>query len=283
MAIANRTWTGKHPADGVTAVVLEGAGLHTGARCRVTLALHDGPVVLRVGREAVRIPDLRVATSFRSTTVEATGGRLRLGMVEHLFAALAGMGVRYGLLIDVQGAELPLLDGGAAEWCEALAALGPPASPPGLRIERRASLPVGESLYEFEPGEQVRVEVQFETGDPRLTPSAHWGGDAADFFGRIAPARTFVLEKDLAELRARGMARHVDPDAVIAVARDVVHHAGRAFEADEPARHKLLDLLGDAYVYGGPPLGRVRVLRPGHAANAEAFAWARASGVFVAT
>jgi UDP-3-O-[3-hydroxymyristoyl] N-acetylglucosamine deacetylase len=63
------------------------------------------------------------------------------------------------------------------------------------------------------------------------------------------------------------------------LAPGVVHHAGRPFSADEPARHKLLDLIGDLYLHGGPPLGLVRALRPGHAANAAAIQQALAEGI----
>ena len=86
-----------------------------------------------------------------------------------------------------------------------------------------------------------------------------------------------MLARDIGELVAGGLARHVEPASVVVLAPEAILHAGRAFSPDEPARHKLLDLLGDLYLSGGPPLGRLRAVRPGHAANAVA-AQARARG-----
>jgi UDP-3-O-acyl-N-acetylglucosamine deacetylase len=60
-----------------------------------------------------------------------------------------------------------------------------------------------------------------------------------------------------------------------------VHAAGHPFEPREPARHKLCDLLGDLYIYGGPPLGDLRAVAPGHAANHHAFQWAQREGILM--
>jgi UDP-3-O-[3-hydroxymyristoyl] N-acetylglucosamine deacetylase len=138
---------------------------------------------------------------------------------------------------------------------------------------------IGASRYEFALRESICVEVHFELEDERIDPHAHWDGDVSDFCSRIAPARTFAISCELPELAQLGLARHVTPEAVILLAPDRIHCAGRPFSRDEPARHKLLDLIGDAYLYGGPPLGLVRALRPGHAANARAFELALAEGV----
>jgi len=224
--------------------------------------------------------ELVVASTMRSTTVEACGGRLRVGMVEHLFAALAGAGAYDGLVIDVDGPELPLLDGGASAWCGAIARLPLRRSRPRLRIAREAVIVCGESRYELDPGDHPAVEARLVLADARLAADARWAGDEDDFRERIAPARTFALAGDVDELAAMGLSRHVDPASVVVVAPDAIHSSGRPFHADEPVRHKLLDLIGDLYLHGDPPLGRVRAVRPGHAANAQAFRRALESGVF---
>ena len=126
--------------------------------------------------------------------------------------------------------------------------------------------------------------------DPRVTslaPHATWSGDRADFVARIASARTFGFAHEVDALLARGLAQHVAASSVVVIAPDVIHHAGRPFTADEPARHKLLDLIGDLYAHGGPFRGRIHATRPGHAATHAAMARAReegviASGLFVA-
>ncbi len=227
--------------------------------------------------------DLRVVDVRRATTVGCAtpGGPLRVRTVEHLFAALAALGVRGELIVDVDGPELPLLDGCASLWTTAVGDVAPPCRPPALRVARGGIVDVGASRYELRPGDAVRVEVTVDFGDPRLDPTAVWNGDAADFRERLAPARTFALSRDVDELLGSGLARHVDPGSVVLIAPGVVHAAGRAFTSDEPARHKLIDLMGDLYLTGGPPLGTVRAFRPGHAANAEAVRIAIAARLLV--
>jgi UDP-3-O-[3-hydroxymyristoyl] N-acetylglucosamine deacetylase len=263
---------------------LQGIGLHSGAPARVGLRVCEGPVTLEAGGRVAPIGQLRVASTARASTVEAHAGALRVATVEHLFAALAGLGVYEGLAIVVEGPELPLLDGAAMAWCDAIDGLRPVATGPRTRVAREGTVEVGESRYAFAPapGIDVAVEIAFDGFDgARIAPDARWQGDSVDFRRRIASARTFALARDIDELLAAGLARGVDPTAVVVVAPDAVHCAGRPYSTDEPARHKLLDLLGDLYVHGGPPLGQVRATRPGHAANAQAMQRALAEGIVV--
>jgi UDP-3-O-[3-hydroxymyristoyl] N-acetylglucosamine deacetylase len=277
----------------VSDAVVTGMGLHSGAAVHVVLRARPGPVTLERDGVEARVDELVVTSTSRATTVEAHGGGLRVATVEHLFAALAGLGVYEGLAVMVDGPEMPLLDGGALAWCEAIdEAFGLGSSRtvgrPRLRVARKAELSVGASRYAFEPGMapgavEVAVRLELEGFDEgHVLPEARWEGGADDFRARIAPARTFALARDVGELVEGGLARHVDPTSVVVLTPDAVHHAGRAFEPDEPARHKLLDLMGDLYVHGGPPRGRVRVVRPGHAANARAMEQALAAGIVVA-
>jgi UDP-3-O-[3-hydroxymyristoyl] N-acetylglucosamine deacetylase len=267
---------------------LEGRGLHTGDLARVTLREAPGAVRLagRVGGAGgVRIDELEVVSTARATTVRARSGGEQLGTVEHALAAFAGLGIYEGVEMSVEGPEMPLLDGGASRWCEAISSLSPPRRRPTLRVVRELVIDVGPSRYEFFPDGTspaslgrgphlteagVDVEVRLTFDDPRIATTARWQGDAADFVARIAPARTFALAREVEELLRRGLARHVDPACVVLIAPDAIHHSGKPFAPDEPARHKLLDLLGDLYLAGGPPLGRVIAHRPGHAANARA-------------
>lgn len=285
-------------------VVVEGRGLHTGAWSRVTLCPAVGPVRLSVGAIETEIDRLSIAGTEwattvevgteravelgteravevgqeRATTVEVSADHIRVATVEHLLAALGGLGIREGLVFRVEGPECPLLDGGAAKWCELLAGMDlTPRSPP-LRVVRDGVVQVGASRYEFRVAEGIDIHVHFETNDVRVTPEARWQGDPADFRARIAPARTFAFFDHIDRLALGGLARGVDPAAVILLAPDAIHCLA-PYSPDEPARHKLLDLVGDSYLWGGPPLGRMRVLRPGHSANARALRQARTEGI----
>ncbi|MCL2451226.1 MAG: UDP-3-O-acyl-N-acetylglucosamine deacetylase [Polyangiaceae bacterium] len=259
--------------------VIDGVGLHGGRPVRVVLRASGGPVVLRAGGCEAEARALSVVSAQWGTTVEAAGGAFRVATVEHALAALAGLGVYTGVAVEIDGPEMPLLDGAAATWCAALDALRLRACPPRLRVARAASVVLGASCYDFKPGDGVAVRVCFETDDVRLAPDARWDGDPDDFRARIAPARTFVLARDLATIERLGLARHVDPRAVVAITKDAIHCAGRPFEPDEPARHKLLDLVGDLYLHGGPPRGMVVARRPGHAATWQAICRARDEGI----
>jgi len=254
------------------AIHVEGLGLHTGAAARVVLAARSGPVALRSGGLEATLQQLSVSSSHRSTTVQAHGGRMSVGMVEHAFAALGGLGLHRDVVIEIDGPEMPLLDGGARVWCEALSSLGVTPSAPRLRIVRAATVEVGLSRYELAPGPGVDVQVVIELDNPSIEPFAQWKGDLGDFTRRIAPSRTFAQTRDLEELARNELARHVAPESVVLIAPDGVHASGRAFAPDEPARHKLLDLVGDCYLWGGPPIGCLRATRPGHRANALALA-----------
>lgn len=264
---------------GEPGVVIRGCGLHTGAPCSVRLSRRAGDLTIRHGDLAARIEDLRVVEGALSTTVEAGG--LRVRTVEHLFAAIGALRVTRGLEIAIDGREVPLVDGGAAVFFDAIAELGIDPSPPRIVVAKDGEITIGESMYGFVRGDRIELEVEIDFGDPRIAKHASWHGDARDFRERIATARTFGFARDVEALMARGLASHVAPESVIVFRDDDVLFAGRPFERDEPARHKLLDLVGDMVVHGGPPRGRVRATRPGHAATNEAMLAALDAGLLV--
>lgn len=265
--------------------VLRGRGLHGGEAASVRLLREPGAVRFRRGRVEARIAELQLDGSRRSTVAATRDGRFRVATVEHLFAALGAFAVRDGVVIEIDGPEIPLLDGGARAFVDALRELGVARSPAPLRIVRSGTVDVGASRYELRVPErdETVVEVAVDFGDARLAPQARWEGDAEDFYDRIAPARTFGFEHELGELAHRGLASHVDPSSVVVIGAERVLSAGPAFTGDEPARHKLLDLVGDLYANGGPCVGTVRATRPGHAATHEAIARAHRDGLVMTT
>lgn len=249
---------------------LEGFGLHRGKPARVDFVQCEGPSTLN----GVPLDQWRPIPSERSTAIQA--GAQTVGTVEHLFAAIAAAGAFEGLAIVVDGPEVPLLDGGAAAFLDAI---GPvPSASPRLVVARDFEVVVGDARYVFRRAERVSIEVIVDFGDDRLAPRARWDGDGDDFRARIAVARTFGFEREVEMLLARGLASHVSPESVVVVGDGRVLSAGRPFASDEPARHKLLDLVGDLGVWGGPPVGHAFATRPGHAATHEAVARAMAVG-----
>jgi UDP-3-O-[3-hydroxymyristoyl] N-acetylglucosamine deacetylase len=246
-------------------VVLTGRGLHTGEDARVTVRRGDAAIDTTLNGSP--LSEWRPVPALRSTAIARADVQVRT--VEHLFAALAGLRWRRGVAIELEGNEAPILDGCAATWTTALRALDVAPSGPRIRVLRRERIEVEASLYELSPGDHPHVSVELELDDPRVARDASWDGDPLDFASRVATARTFCLASEVDALARLGLASHVTPEMVV-VLGDEILAAGRPFEPDEPARHKLLDLVGDLFLHGGPPLGHVHARRPGHWATHEA-------------
>lgn len=262
---------------------IEGQGLHGGAPAVVTLSRGDGPsCVVKEGARA-RLAELEPVASARSTAVRSRDGRVAIATVEHLFAAIAALGAWEGLVVVIEGPEVPLADGGSRAFADAIAALEIPPRAPSLRVTVDGEVVVGGSRYAFRRADRVSASVSVDFGDARIAARARWDGDAEDFRDRIATARTFGFEREVMDLAARGLASHVAPESVVVIGEDRVLAAGRPFSADEPARHKLLDLVGDLGVHGGPPLGEIVAARPGHSATHAAVARALALGILART
>jgi UDP-3-O-[3-hydroxymyristoyl] N-acetylglucosamine deacetylase len=216
---------------------------------------------------------------------------LEVDLVEHLLAAFAGLGIRRGVAAIVEGPEVPILDGGSRRFADALASFGIPEMPPELVVARAGRLALGASSYEFEPSETVDVTVETHFDHPAIgRQEARWDGSAETFRDQIAPARTFGFANQAAALTGRGRAGLAarlaagDAGAATLALREAVvifdesPVAYRLLE-NETAKHKLLDLIGDFALYGGPPRGRVVARRPGHTATHRIVQQALASGI----
>jgi UDP-3-O-[3-hydroxymyristoyl] N-acetylglucosamine deacetylase len=257
-------------------------GLHSGEPCSVTLLKRPGPFRLGRAQRQYTRDELRLVRADSGVSVASDDG-FTVDLVEHLFAACAGLGVQGDIAVVVEGPEVPLLDGGAEDLARALAALGAGPDAPGLVIARAAEVVVGESRYRVEPAAVTSVGVHVEFA-PLGAESVYWGGTRAAFLAEIAAARTFGFRSQAAELRARGRAAFVNPHSVIVLEDDgSVLPPGLPLRPGELGRHKLLDLLGDLYLYGGPPRGRIDATRPGHRNNHLALREGLASGLLETT
>jgi UDP-3-O-[3-hydroxymyristoyl] N-acetylglucosamine deacetylase len=262
-------------------VRLEGFALHAGTECAVTLARHDGPITFGRGPHRVPLEKLCVArTDFGVRLADGSG--FEVDLVEHLLAALGGLGVRRGLVAVVEGPELPLLDGGARSLTDAIARLGVASAAPMIAVAKAARIEDERSSYLFEPGDAVEVEVEVRFEHPAIgAQRAHWDGTPSSFRDDIAPARTFGFAGQAADLASRGRARlAITCEAKLREAV-IVFDDGPVprMTENEVARHKLLDLVGDLAFYGGPPLGRIVAQRPGHTATHRIVRHALASGI----
>ena len=239
----------------------------------------DEPI--RIGQRGAEatLDELRVTRTDRGVAVASFDGRVAVDLVEHLLAAVAGLGVRTGLHLDVEGDELPLLDGGSLAFVEALRALELSTSPPRLVVRASATIEHRGSHYRFTPGPSVRLAVAVEFPAPIGREEASWDGEPSSFSADIAPARTFGFAADYEALRAAGRAAGVSLDSVLVFDERGVLPGCPPPRPREVARHKLLDLIGDLALYGGPPLGSIDATRPGHTATHAVVAEARARGI----
>jgi len=266
---------------GAKGIELVGVALHGGHPSRIVLRRAEGPIVLvRHGAEAT-LDELRPSRTDRGVAVTSADGRVAIDLVEHLLAALGGLGVREGVRVSVDDGEPPLLDGGARRFADALVAIDAPrGGAPRLRIAREATLSGGgASTYRFTPGPRSRLSVAVRFRAPIGDEAASWDGDPQDFLERIAPARTFGWIDEHAALIAAGRARGVNLESVIVLSDEGAVAGCRPHEPGEIARHKLLDLIGDLTLHGGPPRGTIEAFAPGHGATHRVMAEAISSGI----
>lgn len=241
-----------------------GVGVHTGRPATVTVrpAPWGTGIRFRLGPEVVPARIDHVVPQGGATWLRA--GERRVGTVEHLLAALYGSGIS-DAEVEVEGEEVPVLDGSAAPWVEALAAAGRIAGPPADPLVLQEALEVeargGRARAWPHPACELSVDVDFGRGGPRGHASVVLEGDR--FQREVAWARTFVLERDIPTLRAAGRGLGATPTDTVVWGADGPLVSLRA--PDEPVRHKLLDLVGDLALLGRPLRGRIHVERGSHA------------------
>lgn len=273
---------------------LQGYALHRGVSTAVTLSRRDGPLSFEQGGRQAPLSQLAVHRSDAGVAL-SDGHGLEVDLVEHLLAALGGLGIRWGVTALVEGAELPILDGGARTFAEALLSLELPArsrETTALVVGKPGRVATGDSVYTFDVADETSLSVEAVFEHPAIgVERACWDGSARAFVESIAPSRTFGFHADAPELWRQGraaLARSDDPSAMETFSRAVivfdaagpVTAPGQApLLAGEIGRHKLLDLIGDFAFYDGPPRGRVHASRPGHTASHRIVREALALGI----
>lgn len=252
---------------------VRGQGLHTGAPCAVTArpAPADSGITFlcRCEGEPVRVPALAasVVETRRCTALGAGGARL--DTVEHLLSALAGLRVD-NAEIEVDGPELPALDGSALPWVAAIRGAGVERLEELGRV-RQLSQPValrdGESWLVAVPADRYTLTCATHFDHPLLgTQAVSFSEDPDAYVREVAPARTFGFAHEVEALLAAGLARGGSLDNALVIHED--HFSSDLRIPDECTRHKLLDLIGDLSLAGGRLHAHITAVRPGHRANA---------------
>jgi len=253
-----------------------GIGLHSGLIVNLEvrpLPPASGIVFQRVdlaGRPTVSAAVRNVVSTAFATTLESRG--VRVATVEHLLAALAGLGVD-NALVQVDAPEVPILDGSALPFVDLVRNAGvveQEAVQPHLRILRPVEIVEAGRAAGFYPADGLDITCRISFAHPLIGEQrASYRHDEQDFARGIGPARTFGLQRDVEVLLESGMARGGSTDnAVVLTEEGVLNEGGLRFR-DEFVRHKILDCLGDMALLGYPLLGHLVAIRSGHELHAR--------------
>jgi UDP-3-O-[3-hydroxymyristoyl] N-acetylglucosamine deacetylase len=274
----SKRFIGARQATVAGEVELKGTGVHSGAP--VSLVLHPAEpntglrfIISKRGRIAAEIPaDVRFVKNLTLCTVIGDDTGASVSTVEHLLAALRGLGID-NCYIEVDSKEVPIMDGSSAPFVDAIDEVGiREQSEPRtfLKVLKPIRVEDGDCWGEITPhsGFHLDVEIDFDTqfiGRQRLalemTPSV--------FRSDIARARTFGFMRDVERLWKAGLALGASLDNTVAIGDDKIMNREGLRYPQEFVRHKLLDAVGDLALAGHPILGAYRSVRGGHRLNAH--------------
>jgi len=259
---------------------IRGIGVHSGAEVTAVFnpaeagtgiifqrtGPHDEVTELKAVSASVGSTDLCTVLGFSQARSVAT--------VEHVMAAFYALGID-NAVVEIDGAEMPVMDGSSATFIEAMEQAG--IRPLGvkrryIRVKKPVRIDHGASWAEFQPYDGTRFEVEIDFESPLIGRQV-WKGDlnSVSFKSELARARTFGFMRDVERLWAMGLAlgSSLENSVVIGDDNRVINMEGLRWP-DEFVRHKTLDAVGDLALAGAPFLGRYRSYRGGHKVNAMA-------------
>jgi UDP-3-O-[3-hydroxymyristoyl] N-acetylglucosamine deacetylase len=274
-----------------------GDGLHSGRRISLTMhpAAAGAGIQFRRTDMGVDIParfdfvsDTRLCTTITAPTTPAA----RISTTEHIMAAVAGAGID-DAIIEVDGPEIPILDGSAAPFLFLIDCAGTASSAaPRQMIEVLRPVRVEDTqgaFAELHPNAEAAFDAFLEIDYPNTAighQSLHFRLTPEAFRASVADSRTFGLKEDVARLHEAGLALGGSLDNAVVVDGMTILNPGGLRHADEFIRHKMLDVVGDLALAGAPLRARFIGSRSGHALNnqllralfADASAWRWAGG-----
>lgn len=257
---------------------LKGVGLHSGEIATVTIQ----PSEINTGRYFV-VDNCSIPAQWQSVGSTLLSTELRIDRshvrtVEHLLAAFTSMGID-NVRIEIDRHELPILDGSALPWVEAIAAVGIKSQESSVEVEDLKLMPAtvsvhnGDSFVVAVPSDRLRFTYGIEF--PTAAIDRQWFSWLPDMqnFGRefareIAPARTFTMEKEVEYLRSQGLIKGGSLENAIVCDEHRWLNPPLRF-ANEPCRHKLLDLIGDLSLLGWLPQAHIIAFKASHSLHIE--------------
>ncbi|MGB3626841.1 MAG: UDP-3-O-acyl-N-acetylglucosamine deacetylase [Henriciella sp.] len=259
-------------------VVCAGVGVHSGERARVVMKPAKPGTGIRFRRVDIDDQDNEVCARGDHVSEVQLGTTLRneagvtVATVEHLLAACAGVGVD-NLIIEIDGPEVPIMDGSSAVYCELLLSAGlrqQGVARRRIRILEPVEVKDGVKTARLSPSADnyltIHAKIEFQSraiGTQQMSLRLVPGMFARD----IAFARTFGFAQDVAKLQAMGLARGGSLDNAVVLDGDEIMNPEGLRTDDEFIRHKILDAVGDLMLAGAPIAGVYEARQPGHALN----------------
>jgi UDP-3-O-[3-hydroxymyristoyl] N-acetylglucosamine deacetylase len=257
---------------------VSGIGVHSGAPATLTMLPAEadtGIVFVRCGTDGQPdreiVANVRAVTATEFATVLGDAAGPLCSTAEHVLAAMSGLGVD-NAIIEIDGPEVPIMDGSAAPFVEAIDEAGLIALPVPrryIRILKPVRVASGDSYGELRPHPQgFRIELEIEFNHPLIGRQQIAHDIVPETFRReLARARTFGFMRDVAKLWSAGYALGASFENTLVVNDDRLLNPDGLRFADEFARHKALDAIGDLALAGAPLLGAYRSVRGGHRLN----------------
>jgi UDP-3-O-[3-hydroxymyristoyl] N-acetylglucosamine deacetylase len=278
------------------AIRCSGIGLHSGEKVGMTLLPAEADSGIRFRRKDLGgaiVPALWTAAEETPlcTTLRGENGA-RVSTVEHLLSAFAGLAID-NAVIEISGPEVPVMDGSAAPFVFLLECAGitEQAVPRRfLKVLKEVTVSEPHRAATILPGEAFSVGFEIDFESPAIARQEWFGHVTESLYKReVARARTFGFLNEVDNLRSNGLAQGGSLENAIVIDGDRIVNEGGLHYPDEFVRHKVLDLIGDLYLAGGPLLGHVHGIKAGHTltlrllrtlfADEEAWTWVRADEI----
>jgi UDP-3-O-[3-hydroxymyristoyl] N-acetylglucosamine deacetylase len=257
-------------------ITIVGKGLHGGQPA--TLVIHPASAGQGVWFRRTDVVDrdnlvparYDFVNDTRLCTCIANQAGTEISTIEHLMAALSGTGV-HNALIEIDGPEVPIMDGSAEAFVQAILATGVQALDApvqAIRVLRKVSLSLGDVEVSLAPSDTLEIDFEIDFEDGAIGEQAKQLTLANGAFVReLSDSRTFCRYRDVAHMKSIGLALGGGLENAIVVEGDAVLNPEGFRHADECVRHKMLDALGDLALAGMPVLARYHGVRAGHRAT----------------
>lgn len=253
-----------------------GVGLHSGNKVYMRFLPHheDGGIIFRRTDldPMVDIPadGMRVSDTMMSSNISV--GDAKIGTVEHLMSALAGMGID-NLIIEVSADEIPIMDGSAAPFIYLIQSAGiaeQSVAKRFIKVKKTIEVAVDDKVATLAPSDGFSLDFSIDFDHPAFDKDKQHASMAlstGSFIDEISRARTFGFLKDIEYLRANNLALGGSMENAIVVDEQKVLNEGGLRFSDEFVRHKMLDAIGDLYLAGHQILGAFKAFKSGHHLN----------------